>query len=301
VTCPANVTQRDVMFKKVAVFGLGLLGGSICRGLKKINADTRISAIGRSPEKLEPALKDRVVDEIGGFDGMSLSGVDLAVVSMPVDPSIDIIRRILSSSELDPGAIVIDVGSVKEKIIRSVERLVRSDQFIGCHPMAGSEKMGYEYSREDLYSGSSVIITPHARNREGDVRAVRQFWEALKALTVIISPEEHDLIMAYTSHLPHIVASSLVRVFYNFKQERGAGDFGAFIGKGFLDATRISSGSPDMWRDIVALNRENILAALDRMIEELRILRNAVSGPEAETGPLHDYFRMAKSIRDGLK
>jgi len=289
------------MFKKVAVFGLGLLGGSICRGLKKINADIRISAFGRNPAKLEPALKERIVDEVGSFDNISLSGVKLAVVSTPVDSSIDIIRRILSRGELDPDAIVIDVGSVKGKIIRSVESIERGGQFIGCHPMAGSEKMGYEYSRDDLFDGSSVIITPHARNREGDVRAVMQFWEALKALTVIISPEEHDIIMAYSSHLPHMVASSLVRVFYKFKQERGSGDFGAFIGKGFLDATRISSGSPDMWRDIVALNRENILTALDRMIEELGILRNAVSGAEAETKPLHDYFSGAKSIRDGLK
>jgi prephenate dehydrogenase len=98
-----------------------------------------------------------------------------------------------------------------------------------------------------------------------------------------------------------MVASSLVRVFYKFKQERDSGDFGVFIGKGFLDATRISSGSPDMWRGIVALNRENILAALDRMIEELGILRNVISGTEAETKLLHDYFYGAKSIRDRLK
>ena len=289
------------MFKKVAVFGLGLLGGSICRGLKKINADIRISAFGRNPEKLEPALRDRVVDQAGGFDGMSLSGVELAVVSMPVEPSIDIIRRILSSPELDPGAIVIDVGSVKEKIVRSLDRIDRSDRFIGCHPMAGSEKMGYEHSRDDLFNGSSVIITPHARNRESEVRTVRRFWESLKALTVIISPEEHDLIMAYTSHLPHVVASSLVRVFYRFREERGDADLSACIGKGFLDATRISSGSPDMWRDIVALNRKNILAALDRFIEELGTLRDVVSGAEAEMKPLHDYLSKAKSVRDGLK
>lgn len=289
------------MFKKVAVFGLGLLGGSICRGLKNINADIRISAFARNPEKLEPAMKDRVVDEAGGLNAMALSGVELVVVSMPVDPSIDIIRLVLSSPELDPGAIVIDVGSVKEKIIRSVESVERGDRFVGCHPMAGSEKMGYEYSRSDLFKGASVIITPHARNRESDVRAVRTFWEALKALTITITPEEHDLIIAYTSHLPHMVASSLVRVFSNFKQERPSGNFASFVGKGFLDATRISSGSPDMWRDIVALNRENILAALDRMIEELGVLRNAVSGAKSETKPLHDYLSMAKSIRDGLK
>jgi prephenate dehydrogenase len=289
------------MFKKVAVFGLGLLGGSICRGLKKMNADIRISAFGRNPERLVPAQKSRVVDDIGSFDGISLSGVELAVVSTPVDSSIDIIKRILSHRELSPDAVIIDVGSVKEKIIRSVERLDRAEQFIGCHPMAGSEKMGYEYSRDDLFDGSSVIITPHDRNRENDILAVRRFWEALGALTILVTPEEHDLIVTYTSHLPHMVASSLIRVFHEFRQDHGSDEFRAFIGKGFLDVTRISSGSPDMWRDIAALNRENICAALDSMIEELGRLRKVLSGTEADSKLLHDYFTGAKNIRDGLK
>jgi prephenate dehydrogenase len=290
------------MFKRVAVFGLGLLGGSICRALKKQNPGIVISAYGRDPAKLAPALKAKIVDSAGGFDDADLSGVELAVVSTPVDASIDIIRNILSGGALDPSAFVIDVGSVKESVVRAVDGLDRAGQFIGCHPMAGSEKMGFEHSRDDLYEGATVIITPHARNREIDIGLIRRFWEGLKSRTVVVTPEEHDLLAAYTSHLPHVAASSLVRVFESFRQghEPSAG-MELFIGKGFLDVTRVSSGSPDMWRDIVISNRGNIIAALDGMIGELDSVRKLLSDPGTDAGRVYDYFDGAKKIRDGFK
>ncbi|OHD63431.1 MAG: hypothetical protein A2176_01950 [Spirochaetes bacterium RBG_13_51_14] len=289
------------MFTNIAVFGLGLLGGSICRGLKKINPDIRITAYGRNASRLEPALKDAFVDTVGSFERISLAGVDLAVVSTPADVSVDIISRLIRHAELGPAAIIIDVGSVKEPIIRSVTGMDRSDRFVGCHPMAGSEKMGYEHSREDLFDGATVIITPHSGNRDGDIRMVREFWEGLKARTVIVKPEEHDRIVTYTSHLPHIVASSLVRVFDEFNRDQAAGtDLRSFVGTGFRDVTRVSSGSPDMWRDIALLNRENILHAVVMMIDELERLKKALADGEEGSRILHEYFSAAKNVRDGL-
>lgn len=290
------------MFKKVAIFGLGLLGGSICRALKQQDPGVRISAFGRDLSRIGPALKDGSVDAAGTFDRISLSGVELAVVSTPVDSSIGIIRSILGHAELEPGAVVIDVGSVKETIVRGVMGLGRSGQFVGCHPMAGSEKTGYEYSRPDLYSGSSVIITPHGGNGEGDIARVARFWESLGARTTVVTPEEHDCIVAYTSHLPHMIASSLVEVFHEFRRDNEPpSGIGAFVGNGFRDVTRISSGSPDMWRDIALQNRDNISGAIDRMIEELERLKKLITGAGPEGGPVHDYFADAKKIRDGLK
>ena len=290
------------MFKKVAIFGLGLLGGSICRALKQQDPGVRISAFGRDLSRIGPALKDGSVDAAGTFDRISLSGVELAVVSTPVDSSIGIIRSILGHAELEPGAVVIDVGSVKERIVREIAGLGRSAQFVGCHPMAGSEKTGYEYSRPDLYSGSSVIITPHSGNSEGDIATVARFWESLGARTTVVSPEEHDRIVAYTSHLPHMIASSLVEVFQEFRRDNEPpSGIGTFIGNGFRDVTRISSGSPDMWRDIVLQNRDNIAGAIDRMIGELERLKKLISGAGPDGGPVHDYFADAKKIRDGLK
>lgn len=292
------------MFTNIALFGLGLLGGSVCRGLKKAQPGVRIHAYGRYPEKLEPALRSRFIDSIAGFDRISLSGIDLAVVSTPVHSSVEIITRILSASDLGPETVVIDVGSIKERIIRSVERLDRAGQFIGCHPMAGSEKMGYEHSRDDLFNGASVIITPHRRNRAGDVGAVRRFWESLGARTVEVTPEEHDCIVAYTSHLPHLVASSLVQVLGEFHAAHGGpGGIEPFIGNGFRDTTRVASGSPDMWRDISLMNRDNIIMAIDRMVAELGRFRSVLSesDADADAGPLLDYFAGAKAVREGLK
>ncbi|HOT44944.1 MAG TPA: prephenate dehydrogenase [Spirochaetota bacterium] len=290
------------MFKKVAIFGLGLLGGSICRALKEQDPGVHISAYGRNLPRIEPALRDGSIDAAGTFDRVSLAGVELAVVSTPVDSSIDIIRGILGHAELDPRAIVVDVGSVKEVIVREVSGLGRSAQFIGCHPIAGSEKTGYEYSRADLYNGSSVIITPHGGNSDGDIARVARFWESLGARTTVVTPEEHDRIVAYTSHLPHMIASSLVEVFHEFRRDsEPTSGIGAFIGNGFRDVTRISSGSPDMWRDIVLQNRGNISGAIDRMIGELDRLKKLIAGAGPEGGPVHDYFADAKKIRDGLK
>jgi len=290
------------MFTSIALFGLGLLGGSICRRMKKMDPGVRIRAYGRHPARMESALASRFVDSISGFDRISLAGVDLAVVSTPVDSSVDIIRRVLSAPDLEPGAVIIDVGSVKERIISSIEGLDRAGQFIGCHPMAGSEKMGYENSRDDLFDGASVIITPHSRNHDKDVSAVARFWESLGARTVRVSPEEHDRIVTYTSHLPHMVASSLVQVCRDYLAAHGGSTrLDAFIGNGFRDTTRIASGSPDMWRDIAVMNRANILAAMDLMIDELGSLRKALADSDGDAGVIHEYLARAKAAREGLK
>jgi prephenate dehydrogenase len=288
------------MFNSIAVFGLGLLGGSVCKCLKRRDPGVRIAAYGRDPRRMEGALAEGLVDAAGGFGDASLDGVDLAVVSTPVDSSIEIVGKLLRSPDLGPAALVIDVGSVKETIIRSVEPFARADRFIGCHPMAGSEKMGYEHSRADLFEGASVIITPHARNGAADVRAIAGFWERLGAVTTVVSPAEHDVIAAYTSHLPHMAASALVRVFDDFRSGR-AGDVGPFIGRGFRDMTRLSSGSPDMWRDIAMHNRDNIIEALDRMMAELARLKAALAADGPGVREIHDYLAGAKITRDGLK
>jgi prephenate dehydrogenase len=289
------------MFNSIAVFGLGLLGGSVCKCLKRIDPGIRISAYGRDPRKLEGALAELLIDTAGGLGDASLAGVDLVIVSTPVDSSIEIIGRLLDRPDLGASAVIIDVGSVKESIIRSVEQSSRADRFVGCHPMAGSEKMGNEYSRADLFEGASVIITPHARNSETDVRAVMGFWERLVAVTTVVSPREHDLIAAYTSHLPHLLASSLVRVFDDFRKRGGTGSIGPFIGRGFMDITRVSSGSPDMWRDIAIHNRENLIGALDRMIAELERLKELLAADDPGAPAVHEYLAGAKNTRDGLR
>lgn len=289
------------MFEHIAVFGLGLLGGSICRGVRLKNPGVRIAAYGRSGARLEVALREGAIDAAGEIESASLRGVDLAIVSTPVEASIPIIGRILSDPDLGPDALVIDVGSVKEAVVRSARSHERSAQFIGCHPMAGSEKMGYRNSRADLFEGASVIVTPHPGNREGDVRAVREFWESLKAVTAVVPPDAHDRIVSCTSHLPHMVAAALVRVIDDSLRRGGMPErIDVFLGGGFRDTTRVASGSPEMWRDISALNRGNIISAVERMIDELSLLRKLMAEDPCRSEAVGEYLDAAKGARDGL-
>jgi prephenate dehydrogenase len=295
------MSQNRNMFKRVAVFGVGLLGGSLCKGLKKLNPDIHIAAYGRDSARLETVIRDRYADEARGYDEISLVGVDLIVVAAPVQASVGIIRRILDDRELRDDAVVTDVGSVKEKIIASVLECRRAPQFVGCHPMAGSEKAGYEFSSGSLFEGASVIITPHHYNREAEIARIRELWEMLGAYTFIVSPEMHDTYVSYTSHLPHVVASSLISLLDDFSRDRPPSTgIGPFVGRGFLDMTRISSGSPEMWRDIVVYNRTNIIDAISRLIEKLNRLRDAMFDADSESRFLHDYFQHVKNVRDTL-
>ena len=289
------------MFKRISIFGLGLLGGSICKALKQIDDSILISAYGRNVNKLVKAKENGFVDHIDDLENVSLHDVDLIVVSTPVIVSIDIITQILENESLPKEAIIIDVGSVKNKIIESIKNHPRSDQFIGCHPMAGSEKMGFDASKEDLYKNSSVIITPHEKNRENDVVKISDFWITLGAQTLIATPDSHDKMVANTSHLPHILSCVIVDILMKFG-ERYNHDvpIKPFIGKGFQDVTRVSSGSPQMWHDITILNKQNITAIIETAIDNLKSFKNELSNDTADGDKILQYFSDIKHYRDGL-
>ncbi|MBN1532502.1 MAG: prephenate dehydrogenase/arogenate dehydrogenase family protein [Spirochaetes bacterium] len=286
------------MFQRVAVFGLGLLGGALCRGLKGNDPGVRIDAYGRDRVRLEPALREGFVDSVEVIDRASLKGVDLVVVATPVISSIRLIETILGSPDIEESALVIDVGSVKEPVVRAAARLPRSLQFVGCHPMAGSEKTGFAHSTGTLYENSTVIITPHPANRGGDIDAVAELWTGLGAQVLITSPELHDLVVSYTSHLPHVIAGAVIAALSGFT----AGGYPlervhSFIGNGFRDVTRIAAGSPEMWRDIVLMNGDNIRNAISSIINHLgRFLEIMKDG-----SALQEYFAKIKDFRDGIQ
>lgn len=282
------------MFKKVAVFGLGLLGGSLCKGIKKLHPETDITAYGRNAEKLKAPLADKTVDRIDTMDRAVLRDVDFIIVSTPVVSSLEIIRNVLNDPALGREAIVIDVGSVKEAVLREAENHPRAGQFIGCHPMAGSEKSGYEHSRPDLYDRASVLITPGRFNRTGDVERLKSFWESLGAMVSVTSASLHDLLVGYTSHLPHVIACALVDLVQG-RSESGIRDF---IGNGFRDVTRISSGSENMWSDIVRLNRENIGAGIDEFVKKLLELKKTLA--EGGDEQIRGYFEKVRRDRGDI-
>ena len=289
------------MFEKIAVCGLGLLGGSLCRSIRKYHPGARISACERVPSGLETALEHGVVDSAISIDDAYKGDFDLVAVATPVCASIDIISGFLDSEGSENAPIVIDVGSVKAQVVRRVEQLPGAARFVGCHPMAGSEKTGYENSSADLYDGASVIITPNRYNSRETLTRVIGFWESLGAEAVISSPEQHDLCVSYTSHLPRLMAALLVKVLRDFSPAvKDAECLGPFIGKGYRDTTRIASGSAEMWRDIIITNRDYILQSLGAFTDELEELKRMIEGCAGDPEGIRKFFDETGRYREEI-
>ncbi len=290
------------MFHDIAVIGLGLLGGSLCKCARRNIPGSRMTAYGRDLSKLAPALDDGAVDEIGLVDRMQLSGKDLVVVCTPVIRSVEIIRAVLQRHDLAGDAVVIDVGSVKQGVIDGVADLQRAGSFVGCHPMAGSEQTGYSHSDADLYRDASVIITPSPANDESVIRRVDEFWRKLGAKTSRVDPADHDFRVSLTSHVPHIAACLLVRLLASGAADGEIDHMLPFIGNGFRDMTRIASGSPDMWSDIVLMNRENIARALAGFAGEFDKFRQRyLDSGNASADRLAEFFSGVKSLKNGIQ
>ncbi len=286
------------MFSEIAVFGLGLLGGSICRGLRRIPHNGRITAFARDPRRLAPALDDGTIDSAERIDGAVIRDADLVILCTPVFNSIELLERLLDDADLGPRSLVIDVGSVKGPIVRAALRHSRADRFVGCHPMAGSEKTGYDASRADLYDGASVIVTPHEKNGSADLQRIARFWESLGARVTEADANLHDSIVAHTSHLPHLLACSAAHAVRGYSGSMGP-EIRHFIGNGFLDVTRIAAGSPEMWTDIFMANRESLARAARETISTMeRVLGELESGEG--TARLMEFFTAARDLRKGM-
>jgi prephenate dehydrogenase len=290
-------------FKKIALFGLGLLGGSICRDLRKISDNVELLAFGRDVDKLAIARNDGLVDYIGSIKEPDLQGVDLAIVALPVIISIDFITNILNNSELDQKALVIDVGSVKGAILNIILKNKRAGRFIGCHPMAGSEKDGFQNSREGLFENASVILTPNEFNYNEDIELIREFWHSLGARTIVLPADLHDLIVSRTSHLPHMVACLIVDIYNeltndtSLKKHISADEFKYFIGKGFIDVTRISSGLSHIWTDISIMNSSNISKSIDKLIKKLEFLKGILDSENINPEELRSFFNRIREYK----
>ncbi len=281
------------MFQRIAVIGLGLLGGSICKSLRSLGYDGEIVVYARNPEKVLSSVTDGAVDRILPLDSLSLNGVDLVVIAAPVVSSVEILKKLLTRIDLNEETLIIDVGSVKRTIVNEALRYPRGDRFIGCHPMTGSEKTGYEYSSDRLYADAQVIITPHEKNRVQDIDRVQSFWRLLGAKTSLENAKVHDAVVARTSHLPHLLACLLVEI---AESETKCGtDVGRFLGNGFRDMTRIAGGSPEMWSDIFVTNSDNVCSAIDKLKSGLDGFKTRFSGSD----PVEDLKKWLHDIRRG--
>ncbi len=260
------------MFKKIVIFGVGLIGGSFALSLKKADAVGSIVGIGRSFASLARAKELGIIDVIGDGDalGVALDGADLVLIAAPVAQTEKILASLVP--HLQAGTIVTDAGSTKNDVVAAARRALggKLAQFVPGHPVAGRESNGPDAAIDDLYQGKKTVLTPLAENTAADIERVAAAWRLCGAIIHHLTPEEHDKVFAAVSHLPHVLAYALVDDIAN---KPHAGLLFQYAASGFRDFTRIAGSSPEMWRDISLANQAALLSELDAYLSQLTKLR----------------------------
>lgn len=277
-----------------AFIGLGLIGGSIAKALKKAYPDCRLTAFDSQSASLSQALSEGIIDKIETTLSPELAECRIVFLCAPVLANISYLERL--KPLLSPHTILTDVGSVKGNIYAAVKELGMEASFIGGHPMTGSEKSGYEYSDALLLENAYYILTPAKGSSPEALSFLKELVQAMGALPVILGCDEHDNIVSAISHVPHIIASSLVNMVRTSDDEEN--HMLSLAAGGFKDITRIASASPVMWQNICLTNRDSITAFLDRYIEELSTMKDLISSQKEQL--LLEAFQSAKDYRDSI-
>ena len=278
----------------IGFIGLGLIGGSIAKTLRRVRPDCRLIAYNRSRQSLVNALADGTLNSITDSIDASFAECDYVFLCMPVSLNIRCLEKL--KDLLPANCLITDVGSVKTSIHEAVIRLGLEDRFIGGHPMAGSEKTGYANATDRLLENAYYIITPTKTSKAEQVEAYRQLAAELGSIPLVIGYEEHDRATAAISHLPHVIAYSLVN--YVRESDSPSGLMRQIAAGGFRDITRIASSSPDMWESICLENSRPLLDAIDQYKSILDRIADAVKGEDAVF--LHQDFENAKNYRDDM-
>ncbi len=247
-------------FNKIAIIGVGLIGGSIGKALKKHRLGRQVTGIFRRKSSLKRAIRAKAVDS-GTLDmKKGVSDADLVIIATPVSLIPSMAKK--AAPFMKAGSILTDAGSVKVFVEREVRRYLRKGvYFVGAHPMAGSEKTGVGAARSDLFRGAVTIVTNSGATDKKSLKRIKDLWARLGSVVVVMSPAEHDRRVALTSHLPHIVAQSICLAVDKDNLKYAAG--------GFRDTTRIALSDPCMWNDIFKANKKEIVTALDNVVDDL--------------------------------
>jgi len=266
------------------------MGGSLGLALKRRAPHISVVGYARRAETCEAALTMGAVDFVAVSPSDAARGSDLVVLCVPVLKLGEMARACLSG--LQAGAVLTDVGSTKQDVIVEIDPVLwgLGVQFVGSHPIAGSEESGIEASREDLYSDATVVVTPAADNTPEGVARVVAFWELLGARVETMTAERHDALVARTSHLPHLVAAALAGSVC-----RTADEIAPLCGTGFRDTTRIASGSAEIWHDIVRTNRAAIQVELAAFAASVDTLRQLIA--EEDDKGVHDFLDECRTRR----
>jgi prephenate dehydrogenase len=278
-----------VKFNKIAIIGVGLIGGSIGMAARKKGIAKEIVGVCRHQQSLRRARNAGAIDQGTLNYKMALQNADLVILATPVKQIIKLGTR--SIPYLRPGCILTDVGSTKQEIVSQLEKgLPKNLYFVGAHPLAGSEKRGVGYARADLFNKAFCLLTKTDRTNPAALKKLTQFWQALGCRVKVLTPGQHDRIVATISHLPHLVAVELVNV-----ADKGW----EFAGTGFSDTTRIASSESEIWTDIFLTNIKYTLKALDAYLKRLQLIRRLIA--DKNQTKLDAEFKKAKTIRDALQ
>ncbi len=282
------------MVMKIGFIGLGLIGGSIARAVRHFYPEAEIIACSRTRASVDQAMSDGIVDRIPDEVNTDFGDCDYIFLCAPVSSNLEYLKKL--KPLIGPSCILTDVGSTKSDIHAQVTALGLEASFIGGHPMAGSEKTGYANSKRILIENAYYVITPTAQVAPEAVERYRDFVASLNALPLILDYQVHDYVTAGISHLPHIIASSLVNLIKDSDTEDGVMKLVA--AGGFKDITRIASSSPEMWEQICMSNRKNISSILNDYISSLNQIRQQLD--QAEAGAVHRLFETSRDYRNSL-
>lgn len=280
------------MLNRIAIIGVGLIGGSFALAQKRAQAVGTVIGYDRSQESLAQALALGIIDEIAVSLATAVQDADLVLIAAPVAQTAAILRRILPS--LGPDTVVTDAGSTKSDVVMAARREMGTHiaKFVPGHPIAGRELNGPTAALVDLYRGKKVVLTPLPENSTSDVERVRTAWSHCGAELHSLTPQAHDAVFASVSHLPHMLAYALVD---DIARKPNADTLFQYAASGFRDFTRIAGSSPEMWRDIALANRDAILNELDSYTEQLAVLRSALV--QSDAAQLESIFSNAQRAR----
>jgi prephenate dehydrogenase len=280
-------------WNNISVIGAGLLGGSIALAVKHRGLASKVFACVRSDSTLAHCTRLEIADVVTKDIKTAVETSELVILCTPLSQMAALAAQM--QPFLKPGTIVTDVGSVKASVVNELEPILRRGgvEFVGSHPMAGSEKIGVASARADLFQNAVCLVTPGRRCSAPAVSKVENFWKVLGGWPIRMTPETHDDLVSRSSHLPHVVAAELANYVLSPVHPK---EQALVCANGFRDTTRIASGSPEMWRDIALANRKNLGRVLGVFIEDLQEFQLALERRDVQA--IEEFFAKAKQRRD---